>query len=291
MSIKRHPLNQSRLFKVKSPKQLANILGITFDDFVSIETMQRPYNERTIQTGSDKKPKIREIQEPNGLLKHVHRKVSEILAKIEPPPFLFCPVKGRSYVSNAISHIGSHQVRTIDIKNYFPSTKHYHVYRFFHHIMKCAKDVSFRLSRILTVDGHLATGSPVSPILSFYAFFEMWTQIAEMATNCGCRLTVYVDDVTISGRSVPSWLIWNIKKKIHAAELSYHKEKTFTRGISEITGVIISTSKAALPNRQHQKAHQLRQRLTEETDDDARTKIRLQLQGLKAQKEQVERKS
>ena len=31
-------------------------------------------------------------------------------------------------------------------------------------------DVSVMLARLLTVDGHLATRSTVSPILSFYAF-------------------------------------------------------------------------------------------------------------------------
>ena len=132
--------------------------------------MERPYIQRTIDTGKNGKVKMRDVAEPRGALRPIHERVGALLYRIEPPDFLFCPVRSRSYVDNAKIHVSSAHVRTLDTKSYFPSTPQSRVYWFFSTIMECSMDVSVMLARLLTVDGHLATGSTVSPILSFYAF-------------------------------------------------------------------------------------------------------------------------
>ncbi len=73
------------------------------------------------------------------------------------------------------------------------------MYWFFHKVMRCSPDVAAILANLLTVDGMLATGSTVSPILSFFAFYDMWFAIGRIAKDAGCVLTVYMDDVTLSG--------------------------------------------------------------------------------------------
>ena len=53
----------------------------------------------------------------------------------------------------------------------------------------------------------------------------------------GCLLTVYFDDVTLSGETVPGEFIWNVRQLIHRAGPRYHKKSTMS---VEITGVIVS---------------------------------------------------
>jgi hypothetical protein len=48
-----------------------------------------------------------------GDLRPIHIAVRKALSRIEPPDFLFCPVKRRSYVSNAAQHISAKEVRTL----------------------------------------------------------------------------------------------------------------------------------------------------------------------------------
>ena len=59
-------------------------------------------------------------------------------------------------------HAGiSKEVRKLDVREYFPSTPSHRVYWFFHTVMRCSTDVAAVLAKLLTVEGHLATGSTV----------------------------------------------------------------------------------------------------------------------------------
>ena len=284
----RHPLRQSRLFRVSTRKKLAGILGITVQDLQLLLRMEQPYSERQIVIERNGKIKTRDIQEPRGILRPVHERVATLLSRIEPPGFLFCPVKRRSYVSNAMQHLCGREIRTLDIQAYFPSTPKTRVFWFFHKIMECNTDVSIILARLLTVHDRLATGSTASPILSFYAFYDMWQCIAAHADAAGCILTVYMDDVTLSGDIVPDRLMWAVRQEIHKRGLVYHKEKRFQTGIAEITGVLLRDGKAMIPNRQYLKAFRLRADLRAATSSEEAGWINCRLTGLIAQRRQIE---
>lgn len=288
MSPKRHPLNQSRLFRIRSRRRLADVLGITPPLLESVLAVERPYSERSVETGSGEKVKVREIQEPRGALRPIHERVATLLSRIDPPDFLFCPVKRRCYVSNAAHHVGSRHVSTLDIKTYFPATPEHRVFWFFNHVLQCERDVASILGRLLTVNGHLATGSPVSPILSFFAFYDMWNSIARVVVENGCKLSVYIDDITISGGVVPNWLLWEVKRQIHSRGLIYHKEHRYYQGVSEITGVIVQNGGLSLPNRQHQKAYLLQKELRRQADVEARGVLERRIKGMSAQRKQIE---
>lgn len=176
----------------------------------------------------------------------------------------------------------------IDIKAYFPSTPRHRVVWFFHRIMRCSPDVAAILGQLLTADGHLATGSTVSPIMSFFAFYDMWLAIAEIAKDAGCGLTVYMDDITISCDSVPGTVIWAIKQEIHRRGLIHHKERRYTGGIGEVTGGIVRDGKVVVPNRQRKKAHDIRMQLATATDPAETLRLISVLRGLDTQRRQME---
>jgi hypothetical protein len=105
----------------------------------------------------------------------------------------------------------------------------------------------------------------------------------------GLQLTVYVDDVTISGDAVSEQLLWEVWKTIHAAGLVYHKEKRFVDCGAEVTGVVLRNGKLALPKRRHLKMHLTTKAAQSAPNEVDRQKALATVRGMRAQWRQVER--
>jgi hypothetical protein len=286
--LKRHPLNQSPLYAIQSRAKLAGLFGHTRKTLDTVLANACLFSTRMKEITRNGKTKVRVIQEPQGALRPIHVVVRKALSRIEPPEFLFCPVKQRSYVSNAALHVGAKEIRKLDIHAYFPSTPSRRVFWFFHKIMACSADVAAVLTKLLTVDGHLATGSTVSPILSFFAFYDMWLAIAQIAKDASCRLSVYMDDISISGDQVKDKVIWEIKKQIHRRELIAHKERRYSCGVGEVTGVLIKDGRLIVPNRQRKKNYEVRMALAATGDPVEAARLSSVLRGLNQQRAQIE---
>ncbi|WP_232476142.1 reverse transcriptase family protein [Flavisphingomonas formosensis] len=235
---------------MSSPAKLAHILGLTDDGLTALIGKADVYHEFDIAKKGGGK---RHVENPTAPLKAVQAKLAKFLAAIDPPDFLFCPVKGRCYVTNAASHRASRVVHCLDIKKFFPSTPSRRVFWFFETVMKCRKDVASIITRLSTYQGRLPTGSPLSPIMAYFAYCDLWAKLDAFCRERGYKLTVYIDDVTVSGQKVPLSDIWRMKQMIHGYGLRYHKEKTFVDRPAEITGVIVRGDKLAVPHRQHLK--------------------------------------
>ncbi|MGN6583974.1 MAG: hypothetical protein ACTHJV_09750 [Rhizobiaceae bacterium] len=161
------------------------------------------------------------------------------------------------------------------------------MYCFFHHGMRCKTDVAATLAKLACYRGHLPTGSPLSPIMAFYAHYDVWESIAAHCKANGYRLTVYIDDVTISGAALAPEVLWNIKRAIHRAGLRYHKEKRFIDRPEEITGVIVDGDRLIPPNRQLKKLHETRRALKRRMSIGVEKKLRERLTGLEGQVAQI----
>jgi hypothetical protein len=118
------------------------------------------------------------------------------------------------------------------------------------------------LTKLLTVKDHLPTGSPSSPILAYFAYVDMWDEVNEIIEDANCKLSSYIDDVTISGQNIPNKLIWEVEKKIYSNGLSINrsKKKRYSgKQTRQVTGVIITPQgEMRLPNRQHLKIYKVR---------------------------------
>lgn len=285
-SKKRYVLNQSPFYKLQTKRKLAAILNINLQelDYFSknSHSLYVEWDEVNENTG-----KTRRIQNPKQELKKIQKRIASILSRITPPNFLFCPVKGRSYIDNAKQHVNQKQVCCIDIKKYFESTTSLKIYYFFHTYLGCSKDVAGILTKISTLDSRLPTGSPLSPILSYFANVKMWENILSITQKHDCILSVYMDDITISGCNVSSFLMWRIRRQIHSHGLRYHKEKRYVGNFSEITGIINKNGKLMLPNRQLRKIYELSETLKELNDGAEKTNVTNKLLGHKGQLNQI----
>nr|WP_294512108.1 reverse transcriptase family protein [uncultured Rhodopila sp.] len=283
--IKRYALDQSPLYKLANRKKLAGLLKISTCE---LRTLSRAANSLYREFPVLKKNGgTRDVENPARQLKLVQARLARWLSRIAPPDYLFCPVKGRCYVGNAALHRGQRVVHCLDVRKYFPSTPARRVFWFFHKVMKCERDVAATLTALSTYQGHLPTGSPLSPILAYYAHYDVWQAIASICREYGYKLSVYIDDVTVSGASICAAVLWRIKKEIHRSGLRYHKEKSYYDGISEITGVIVSGDRLNTPNRQHKKIVAIKAQIRATRRDVEAEKLREKLGGLYAQARQV----
>lgn len=261
-----YPLDQSPLFKMSNRSKLARLLGVSTAELRALAAGESLYSEFDIpkKTGDG----VRHVENPCKALKRVQARLAKVLARINPPEFLFCPVKRRCYVTNAAAHRENRVVQCLDIRKFFPSTPQRRVFWFFHTVMKCERDIAGLLAKLACYRQHLPTGSPLSPIMAYFAYFDLWARIAAFCKERGYTFTVYIDDVTISGARVPKSDVWQVQKMIYGVGLRYHKEKTFADQHAEITGVILRDGKLVAPFRQHKKMYEARALLAEAGESD-----------------------
>lgn len=282
-----YDLKQSPFFRLRSPDKLATFVGLSRQRLdILCAKADTLYDEYDIEPKPGKK---RRIEEPHNELKAAQTRIAALLTRIQPADYLYCPAKRRCYVANAARHRYNRVVHCLDITKFFPNTPRRRVYAFFAHVMQCAPDVAGRLASLATFKRHLPTGSPLSPIVAHYAYTDVWCALADVGKRHGFTLTVYVDDVTVSGDHVPEHIVWDMKRIIYAAGLRYHKEKRFVDVPADITGVILRDGRLLLPNRQHQKRHVAKSSLIDAADTPQVEATLNRLRGLEAQRRQIER--
>jgi hypothetical protein len=220
-------------------------------------------------------------------LKVAQARIASLLTRIRPADYLFCPAKKRCYVTNAAQHRHNRVVHCLDITKFFPNTPRRRVYVFFANAMECAPDVAGRLAGLATFNAHLPTGSPLSPIMAHYAYTDVWQALAKIANAHNFTLTVYVDDVTISGQHVPQHVVWEMKRIIRASGLRYHKEKRYVDRPADVTGVILRNGRLLIPNRQHLKQHITKVSIASATDETTTLAATARLRGLRAQEAHI----
>lgn len=235
--------------------------------------------------------KKREIQQPLKWLQAVHKRIASLLQRIDVPHYVYSQ-KGRSYATNAKQHVGPHPVVKTDISSFYPSVTRAAVRRMFREQFRCAADVADRLAAICCYDGrHLPTGSPLSGVVAFFAARPMFDEIAAMAFAAGCTMTVYVDDITLSGQRATTTLLQQVRRIVHRHGLRTKSEKSKSFAAASpktITGVIVTAETLRLPNSRHKLIDETRRALVQANGAE-RLSLQRQLQGREQEARQVEK--
>lgn len=269
--MKRYLLNQSPLYKLSNKRKLAKLLFISLNDLKEIQSCKNDKisielsNNKNymIKKIKDKKGKERETEVPNKFLKKIHKRIANLLSFIETPLYLHSAIKNHSYKTNAETHIGEHSLVKTDISSFFPSTSFDKIFLFFKEIMLCEYDIATILAKICTYDRHLPTGSPLSPILSFFANKSMFDEINDLCLKNNLHFTVYVDDLTISGNGCFK-IFGDILKIIYRNGYKTKSKKNikYLSGYTkEVTGVIIKNNTLKLPNKRYKKIRKLEEEI------------------------------
>lgn len=280
-----YPLNQCALYKVP----MAKLPSLLYSSRVGLEELGDTRERYSCWDEAKKSGGFRRIEAPYDNLKRVQKRIAELLQRISPPDFLMAPVKKRSYVHNAAAHKGSKAFRLLDIEDFFPSCTDKRVYWFFNKVLNCDTDVSALLTKLTTFNGHLPQGSPCSPILAYFAYQDMWMKIDKVATASSCKLSIYADDITVSGGVIYERDIWKIKTILFSYGHTYNrkKERSLINKAAQITGVIVSGQELLLPNRQHKKLQEIKVTRQHAKSPKLKGTLDRQLRGRLAQKKQI----
>lgn len=293
---KKYPLQSSCFYKLSNKEKLSKILGIelpTLEKISSaneknfVESKVKDYRLVRVKDYAELDDKnIREkIEMPNGKkfaiaaikerscqtpkgnskegLYRVHKRLSFLLSSIQTKEYLFSGVKGKSCPDNAKYHSenSAKYIVKLDLKGFFPSVTLESILKFFEKDLKCGASVAKTLAKILTFKDYLPTGSPVSMVMAYYANKRMFDEIDQIVFDYGCRMSLWVDDIIISGDKAVK-ASWEARKIIVKHGLAYNKKKFKIYQPSdnkEITGIILTPKgEPKLRNRSHLKIHHLK---------------------------------
>ena len=161
-----------------------------------------PFDRR--QARGNGKFKWRHLDSPSNPLKNIQKKINKLLLRSvvnSLPEGMTGGISGRSIFNNAIKHINQEAVATLDLKDCFPKTNNKRIFKVWRNYLKAGNDVSSILTRLTTFQRRLPQGSPTSSSLCNIALTPLYKKIENYCHNKNLNLTLYVDDVTISGKS------------------------------------------------------------------------------------------
>lgn len=245
-------IEDSVLYNIDSLEKLMLILGISSkSEFIEL-AKNTNYKVYRIEA------KNRLVEEPNEKLKKVQTKFNKLLQQIITPEYVFAGRKKMNYIKNALAHIDCNDMICTDIKKFFPNTNKTYTLSFLTDYLKMSKEIAEILASILTIDGHLPTGAPSSPLLTFWSYRIVFDKIYFFAKNLGIKMTIYIDDMTFSSKSkVSSSLIPFIREELMKVELKLHPDKIKRFKCSKnkhVTGNCINRKhQLMVPNRQREK--------------------------------------
>jgi len=157
---------------------------------------------------------------------------------------------------------------TVDVSDFYPSIKRKRLFRLFRNVFECRPDVADALADLVCFNGNLATGSPASVLLSFWACRDMFDMVAERALSQGGTFTLYVDDIAITGNAIGHGDIRSLDRLLNKFGFNSKKEKAklFRKADAKlVTGRAFRDGVSRAPNKKHQELHETRKQLRDTT--------------------------
>jgi RNA-directed DNA polymerase len=140
------------------------------------------------------------VSAPAVALLKLQRELAELLAKDflpRAPAHGF--IQNRSISTNAARHVAQRWVLNIDLKDFFGAITFPRIYgRLQANNYNYSPDVARIVAHAACVNGCLATGGALSPIISNIICDKLDAEISRLAKTFGCQYTRYADDITIS---------------------------------------------------------------------------------------------
>lgn len=237
-----YDISQSVLYKLRSKKKLAEILGLPLN-ILQLCKSDSYYSCFDLE----QKNKVRSIQQPIDQLFTIHQRVASLLGRLIHPDYLHSGRKKHSIVTNASQHLdSSKKTLTLDIENFFQSTTQSKVFQLLKGVFKQSPDVADLLSELLTFQKYVPTGSPVSMSIAFWANKNLFDELSKFSKNRNTIMTVYVDDLTFTGSGVNNNFLKNSTKIIEKYGLKVKDSKVFLYKENKakfITGTVVLNNK------------------------------------------------
>ena len=178
-------------------------------------------------------------------LKRVHKKIKErIFDALEFPPCVFGFVKGKSIKDAAEVHVGKETIISLDMKDFFPSTKSDFVLESLRKNFGFGEMASWLIARLVARRGVLPQGAITSPGASNVAFYDKDLALMEFAERHNLVYTRYADDLTFSSDENiedATQLLSEVAEIIKPYRLNFKKVKVYRgRQRKYVLGLVVN---------------------------------------------------
>lgn len=241
-----YDLDRSPLAQRLTQKKFANLIGIPLHELKGLIKYKRSFLKSRDETSGGKS---RPLCYPVGRLRVVNEKIKYQLGKIRLPDYVVSPRKGFGQWANAEAHIDAAQVLKLDICRFYPSVSRQYIARFFRDEFKMPADVAGLITELLTHDGKILYGAPATPVTAMLAHRRMFDEIDALCTEFETTMTLWVDNLTISGAQVPGVLLTKIRSVVASHSYKSHDvEFLHTNRFVDITGLNVFKGQIRPPN-------------------------------------------
>lgn len=171
---------------------------------------------------------LRPIVKPNKVLRFWLRQVLRALrgARKDWPVFIHGGVRKRSYVSFVKPHTSKKLVVTIDIRNCFGSITRKQIVDVLVTKLELPHNLAKQMSAQLCVDGKIPQGFATSNFLTNLYLNDALLAINRKLARKGISMTIYVDDIAMSGNDFDPAEAINIAcEELSHAKLAIKKAK------------------------------------------------------------------
>ncbi len=187
---------------------LANILGYKPKAMSFILYVIKKENKYAEFEIPKKNGKTRKINAPTDQLKHLQRRLADLLntcfaeisSESQQKPLSHGFRQNHSIVTNANNHKNRRYVFNIDLKDFFPSINFGRVRGFFikNNHFSLEEKVATIIAQIACHNNELPQGSPSSPIISNLIGHLLDIRMVNLAKTGKCTYSRYADDLTFS---------------------------------------------------------------------------------------------
>ncbi len=233
-----YPLERSPLSQKIKWKELAKLMRFKESELKGLlKYKQRFVTEREAELNGKKRTLIY----PVGRLRTFSERIKLIFERITAPSYVFSPRKGVAQKHNAKAHVNSEQVLKLDIKQFYPSITKNRIISFFKLNMAMYDDVAYKLADLLTSNGKVFFGGPATPVLVRLVCGPMFDEIDRLCKSRDLVFTLWVDNLTISGKSLSGEVIEKVRDIIARYGFKSHEiQQLTTNRYCLVTGLDIS---------------------------------------------------
>lgn len=268
---RKYALDRSPFYRLERRQDLARLLRLKSHGLDKL--LANRFNLYLIKD-EEINGKRRILHVPVASMRRIHERMFDLLQRILLPEFIRSPRKKSTAWGNAALHSEAKALATFDIKGFYPSTTEEHIFRFFRYRMEMSDDCARILAMLSTYEGVLPLGSPSSPHLACLVHLDLFEEAYALAVEADNTLTVWVDDIALSGKTNRRDIIALIKRRAAAKGLEIHKYHRGggKRGV-ELTGTFIRNRKLSVANSSHLKIHKLTEELRASSNPSERYRL------------------
>ena len=121
-------------------------------------------------------------------------------------------------------HVGKKMLMTLDISDFFPSIQHYRVTRLFTD-RGFPKTVAKFITRLCTYKKSIPQGAPTSTQIARIIMTPMYCRIENLFRDTPLNITIWVDDIAISGPTSVRNRVQKIKDIVQNSGFSINNNK------------------------------------------------------------------